>query len=336
MKKKVLILGTLPPPVGGITIHLKRFIEINKNNGEFEISLFDLRKRKVYGGGKHHGLLKLFKVFIDAKIIHIHISNNSKIFFAFISKIFGKKVIYTQHNSRINDGIKFRLFFRLCDKFILVNNKNINLDSSKLNENKIAVIPAFIEPTELEVLPESLLQVLDKFEFIISANCFKNVQLDGKQLYGFDILVDSFFNLVNEEQISNSLLILVDPSNSMKDFFENEKKKIKSKNNNEMLFVGSYIDFSSLIKKSNVVVRPTRSDGDALTVREALHFDIPIIASDCSIRPEGTILFNTGDSKDLVKKIHQVYSGEIALNNHKKEDFNKNILENYRILTNVN
>ncbi|MBL1215447.1 MAG: glycosyltransferase [Ignavibacteriae bacterium] len=332
MKKKVLILGTLPPPVGGITIHLKRFIEINKNDNDFELSLFDLRKRKVFRNGKQFGLLNFVRTFFGSKIVHIHISNNSKIFFAILSKIFGKKVIYTQHNSRINDGIKFRFFFLLCDKFILVNNKNTNLDSSKLNENKISVIPAFIEPTELEELPESLLHNLEKFDFIISANCFKNVQFDGKQLYGFDTLIDTYFNLVSEDKISNSLLVLVDPSNSMKDFFENEKKKFKSKNNNEILFVGSYIDFSSLIKKSDVVVRPTRSDGDALTVREALHFDIPIIASDCSIRPEGTILFNTGDAKDLAKKIHQVYAGELEVNNHKKEDFNKNILENYRIL----
>lgn len=332
MKKKVLILGTLPPPVGGITIHLKRFIEINKNNCEFELSLFDLRKRKVYSKGKHHGMLKLFKVFFGSKIVHIHISNNSKIFFAFISKIFGKKVIYTQHNSRLNDGIKFRFFFRLCDKLILVNNRNTNLDSARLNNNKMTVIPAFIEPTELEELPESLLIDLEKFNFIISANCFKNVQLDGKQLYGFDTLVDSYFYLVNENQISNSVLVLVDPSNSMKEFFEAEKKKFESKNNNEILFVGSYIDFSSLIKKSNVVVRPTRSDGDALTVREALYFEIPIIASDCSIRPEGTILFNTGDAKDLEDKIYSVYNSQLTTKNIYKENFNEEILDNYRML----
>ena len=62
---------------------------------------------------------------------HLKTSNYSKIFFAFVSKLFGKKVVFTQHNSRINDGIVFRFFFRLCDKFILVNDKNIKLNSSK-------------------------------------------------------------------------------------------------------------------------------------------------------------------------------------------------------------
>jgi glycosyltransferase involved in cell wall biosynthesis len=332
MKKIVLILGTLPPPVGGITIHLQRFLEINKNDDEFELCLFDLRKRKIFRDGKQFSLLHIFKVFFGAKIIHIHISNNSKIIFSFISKLFGKKVVYTQHNSRINDGILFRFFFYLCDKFILVNDRNTKLDSTKLNNSKVSVIPAFIEPTEVEELSGSLLEELAKFDFVISANCFKNVQLDGKQLYGFDTLVQAYFNLVDQNQIINSLLVLVDPSNSMKEFVEEEKKRFNSKNNNEIQFIGNYIDFSSLIKKSNVVVRPTRSDGDALTVREALHFNVPIIASDCSVRPIGTILFNTGDDMDLAKKIHQVYSGELTINNYKKEDFNKNILDSYRLL----
>jgi glycosyltransferase involved in cell wall biosynthesis len=118
----------------------------------------------------------------------------------------------------------------------------------------------------------------------------------------------------------------------MKDFFEAEKKNFKTKNNNEMLFVGNYIDFSSLIKRSNVVVRPTRSDGDALTVRESLHFDTPIIASDCSVRPKGTILFNTGDEKDLMNKIYSVYQNQFSTEDILKENFNEKVLDNYRML----
>lgn len=183
-------------------------------------------------------------------------------------------------------------------------------------------------------MPEDITIRLQNFSFIISANCFKNVLFEGKQLYGFDTLIEAYKKLTASKLISNSVLVLVDPSNTMKEFVNTSKNNFEISNNNQILFIGRYLDFSSLVKKSNVVVRPTRSDGDALTVREALHFDVPIIASDCSVRPEGTIISKVGDHNDLSKKIYSVYSNEIKASLYKKENFNERILNNYRLLTN--
>jgi glycosyltransferase involved in cell wall biosynthesis len=43
------------------------------------------------------------------------------------------------------------------------------------------------------------------------------------------------------------------------------------------------------------MVRPTRSDGDALSIREALHAAVPVVASDVVERPEGTLTFPLED-----------------------------------------
>ena len=61
-----------------------------------------------------------------------------------------------------------------------------------------------------------------------------------------------------------------------------------------------------LIECSDIVLRPTNTDGDALTVREALFLGKKVLASDIVERPEGTILFKTRDIDDLEKRLSSI------------------------------
>ena len=72
---------------------------------------------------------------------------------------------------------------------------------------------------------------------------------------------------------------------------------------NYIYIIFQSISFVELIKKCQIVLRPTLSDGDALTVREALYFNKKVIASDIVNRPQGKILYKSGDSLDLFDKI---------------------------------
>ena len=59
----------------------------------------------------------------------------------------------------------------------------------------------------------------------------------------------------------------------------------------------------SLMAKSDVFVRPTFMDGDAISVREAGTLGVPVVASNVGTRPEGTVLFEVGNKSQLVKQI---------------------------------
>jgi glycosyltransferase involved in cell wall biosynthesis len=61
----------------------------------------------------------------------------------------------------------------------------------------------------------------------------------------------------------------------------------------------------ALLRASDVTVRSTFVDGDAITVREALAFGVPVVASDTDFRPEGVTLFRRGDVSDLTAKLGQ-------------------------------
>jgi glycogen(starch) synthase len=62
----------------------------------------------------------------------------------------------------------------------------------------------------------------------------------------------------------------------------------------------------AFLREADIFVRSTFADGDAITVREALAFRVPVVASDTDFRPPGLTLFRKGDVSDLVTKLRQV------------------------------
>ena len=56
---------------------------------------------------------------------------------------------------------------------------------------------------------------------------------------------------------------------------------------------------------SDVFVRATNTDGNALSIKEALWFETPVIASDCVDRPEGITLFRSRSAESLSNRIEE-------------------------------
>jgi len=54
-----------------------------------------------------------------------------------------------------------------------------------------------------------------------------------------------------------------------------------------------------LIEECDLMLRTTLYDGDAISVREALHFGIPVIATDNAMRPEGVDVIPAADLETL-------------------------------------
>jgi glycosyltransferase involved in cell wall biosynthesis len=295
--KKILIFGTLPPPIGGVSMHLERFLFFANEDSRINIEIHDIKKDTIKS---------LFLKFLVTDIVHIHLSNNIKILLAICSRALGKKVIYTHHNSRVNSQIYFKLINLFSNIVVLVNDKEIDLKA--VNKDKIRHVPAFLPPCSFKELPNYINDKIADSDFIISTNCFHYTLFQGKDLYGFDILVQAYNDLLVEKKLKKVLLILVDPSNSTQKYVESLLANFKILNRSNVLYVTEPIDFSTLIKKSNIIVRATRSDGDSLTVRESLYLGTPIVASDITYRPKDTILFKNDNSDDLKDVLFDIYS----------------------------
>lgn len=64
------------------------------------------------------------------------------------------------------------------------------------------------------------------------------------------------------------------------------------------------------ISKATLMLRTTLYDGDAVSVREAIHLGTPVIASDNGMRPPGLHLFPKSDLKALLQVIERELSSE--------------------------
>jgi glycosyltransferase involved in cell wall biosynthesis len=325
--KRVLLIGTIPPPIGGVSMHLQRFFDKYAKDDEYYIDVLDLKKKESLRDKKKLSFIKLFLFIVSFQVIHLHVSNNLKIMVAILSKLLGKKVVYTHHNIRIDNYFLFKIFMMFVDELILVNDKDI---SDKVKQYDYQLIPAFLPSTDETPLPLELSEQLSKFEMILSTNCFQMTFIDNKDLYGFDLCVSAFSSLVNKGLVENTALVLVDPSDTSKEYVDELLKTFSPQNGCEIIYVGYSINFNILAEASDIVFRATRSDGDSLTVREALWIGTPIIASDVTLRPEGTICFKHEDSEDLETKTIETLNTKVDNSSrHLEMDYGKLVIETY-------
>jgi len=322
---KVLLMGTMPPPTGGVTIHIDRFLHYQQDM--CDLAVWDIKKQTLFFKDTQiKGILPILRYFLSASIVHIHISNKTKIIMALIARIFLKKVVYTHHNSRINNKIEWKLINILSHKIILVNDKSI--DKRMIYDTKTKIIPAFLPPQNMEKLPTYIIDKLGKYTSVISTNCSIFTLYNNKDLYGFDLIVDAFYDLCHNNKIDNTLLVLVDPSGTAKKHVEALMDK-REFGTNEILYINEKIDFVSLLKKSSLTIRATRTDGDSISIRESLYFNVPIIASDVTWRPEGTIIFENENKEDLENKIFEALKNKNKFN-YDGEDYGQKIIDLYK------
>lgn len=89
-----------------------------------------------------------------------------------------------------------------------------------------------------------------------------------------------------------------------------------------------------LIARSSVLLRTTLFDGDAISVREALHLGTPVIATDVSPRPDGVRLIGASDADALVQIVKELAVTPRSAIDHPAPDHSniQKVLDLYREL----
>lgn len=173
---------------------------------------------------------------------------------------------------------------------------------------RLAVAPAYLPAAASgEPLPEPLERWLGSHTPVISTALFFRPE------YGFDLLIDA---LVRLEPRHPGLGCLVLGSG------EDEaaaRRRLAAEGLDGWVHLAGDLPHEvclALMARSDLFVRPTLADGDALSVREALALGVPVVASDVGTRPSGAALFPAGDLDALVAAIDGalgVHSGPAPL-----------------------
>jgi glycosyltransferase involved in cell wall biosynthesis len=329
-KFNILIAGPIAPPFGGISIHIKRLAFALKP--QFNISFIDEAKKKKSNIFNIYSLnfFAYLKLVLQSDLVFIHSGNRwLKKLHLIVSKLFRKKTIITIHGygKKRNFVLKFwdEIIYRLANHIVLVNaeiNQKIDLPLQKCS-----IQHAFLPPNLLDEspLPESLYSkiVTAKAEgkFILVGNASRLDLFNGEDLYGVDMAIEAASQLLAENE--NFLMVFsISELGSGTDLYNTYIKKIESAGlKDNFIFYTGILSFPQLIELSDIVIRPTKTDGDSLSVREALYFKKPIIASDVVLRPKGTITFKTRNFEDFIFQIKTCLS-------QKKAGINPNPVQN--------
>ena len=354
-KPKIALIGPYPPPFGGIAIHIQRLLEQLEKSG-YECVVYELGSKETSQGNivrVRHTKRWLLRYFFFAKedIIHLHNPDWRMRMIMGLMGLLGKTTIISIHGASLEDSLKQGNWLRKqVIKFaakhtslIIALNPQIQetVLSLDVNPRHIEVIPSFIPPVVRDVdiaeVPKEVWQFMGSHTPVISANAFKIAFYNNQDLYGLDMCIDLCVNL--KQYYPRIGLVFALPDIGDLKYFNKMKRGIEEKGIEEnFLFQTKPCQFYPILMKSCVFVRPTNTDGDAISIREALYFGVPSITSDIVPRPKDVILFKNRDVDDFILKVTDVLDNyalyKEKLSGVTLEDNTERVIEVYQRLLN--
>ena len=319
----IVLLGDYPPPQGGNSVHIQRLQKALQSEEIYcdaiDISPGGDEKSEDYGnvfrvaGFLPYTLVRTLCILwrLNPKILHIHISafqNFSKA--ALILNLPIRKrtrLALTIHSGSAREGFEnlsviqkmmVKWALKRYDNFIAVNIDQVELIRDLgFGHKEVAVIPAFLPPgpnIDQEDLSESLAPLKQDGRKLICASG------NGIRLYGFENIVAA---MLSSELAATCALVICIYDKTDDDYMD-EVRALLSQLPNWLLLRDLDADqFGYILSNSDVYVRATDRDGDAVAIREANEFGVPIVASTVVKRPDYCYLFERENSEELAHMI---------------------------------
>ena len=314
------LIGTYPPPYGGVSVHIYR-----------------LRKRLLGAGHEctvwcgHDRADEDLRPFIQAKtvllgparsgpetILHFHSSH----YLAGRAAAAGHKVLFTVHNPRINLDLKGGKLlrewlrrkvtahsFRRVHNLIAVSQQaGDELVTFGFDSESISVINAYLRPGNDEATAPANLDAFElfrqKYGLLATANAWALKFLGGEDLYGIDMCLEMLGRLCGD--FPELALVLAVPLGRGTEYLGKMQQRARDQGLEErvlwLLEPGAY---HPILSRCDLFLRPTNADGFCISIVEAYEFGVPVVASDVVIRPKGCLQFRTRDQDDFTERVRE-------------------------------
>jgi glycosyltransferase involved in cell wall biosynthesis len=333
-KKRVLLLGPLPPTVGGITTFITSILNSRLNKKYtfipfgterptagvgrdmsnytvvFRIGLYCLIKSTIYTISH---LLSFPFALLKKRPDIVHVCTASywsfweNAVYVLISKIFSKKTLLHIHGGGFDDFsgksnrfLKFliRITFNLPDKVIVLSSTWKRVMENFASENKISVLSNFVSFSRFDRSRSEVNLPKDTIQILFVGG------VAAKQKGLYDLL--KAMPLVTK-RFKNILFLFMGCTDIGKLSAIIQREKISS----HAIFLG-YLHGDEKIEvfvESDIFVLPSYAEGLPLTILEAMAAGLPIIATAVGAVPEiiengeNGFLIEPGNYKELAKKI---------------------------------
>ena len=294
---KFLILGTVSPPVGGVTKSNENLISSLSSTG----NIVDFFSCKIF--------------FRRYDFAHINYSKSWKrLLGLLIGKLVARKVIFTLHSNEFNKNIHNRVNARFYDGVILLN--KVAYDKYSLLFKKSTILTSlFKEGIKISMNNEVYLRKKRGKKYIL-LYAYNGAYRNGREVYGIKFIMANL-DKIDEQYI----IVLLDPSQSYKMYTE----KIDG---TRLVYINYAVNFFSLLSEVDIYVRPTSTDGNSVAIQEALLLGKRVIASDVVTRSRGVMTYTYDDFEDFNKKLNNSF--DVKQHNYQIDSIKKylNFIEN--------
>lgn len=310
---KVLLIGSYPPPLGGVSVFLKRYrikleaeghlVELLDPTRLSNIRLIAEITRAKAGG---FGLVSLhYPSFPLMKLLHT------------LGML--KETEVWDHNWRLAETWdagqrqRYESWLRNSRALILVTpnladyyrEHEIALPIATRVESPFLPPPEAEESAILDSYTDETREFIAKSRPLLVANAFKLAFHKDVDLYGADLCVQVIAELKQQHPRIGLVFALAEIGDT--GYFKKLQLKIADRAIEKHIhFLTGQKELWPLFKKADLMVRPTASDGYALSVAEAIHFGCPVVASDVTARPPEAVVFRNRDSADFLSRCQTV------------------------------
>ncbi len=323
--KRVVLAGFYPPPFAGEPVHVMQLTHLLRERG-LTVEILNLnrhasRSHEYRGSGSRVGLLwKLLTLADRASILHLHTNGHSRkswlmiLISSLAARLRGVTAVLTLHSGLLPGyvagfGIARRRLagwiLRPFTRVICVNSAICgSVRSLGIAASQTAIVPAFLGVQDApELCPSDCALVRALHPLLVAV---AGGEEDPER--GLAVVLHAVQRLVPLNPGLGVVLMGWKVGPKTRPLIE----ELGLGGRAVCLGEVSHDRCLALLRASDVTVRSTFVDGDAITVREALAFGVPVIASDTAFRPEGVTLFRRGDVSDLTAKLSQVLAQPIG------------------------
>jgi glycogen synthase len=313
-KLRVLLLGPYPPPHGGVEISLASLQDFLDGHQVCCEVINLTRHRKAEGRGVHYpasamGVVRLV-LQKKARIIHVHIGGNVTWRLLGLGLVCSllprRKLVLTLHSGGYPSSpagkaarpLSLRGFlFRRFDGLIGVNQElvamfiNFGVPLEKIRLILPSALPAHVPDV---ALPETIRGFFEAHNPVL-------LTVSGLEPeYDLPLQIEALGSLRETRPDAGLLIIGAGSHESV------IRDRIRAKPYAEHILLAGDVSHEVVLRimsLSDVLLRTTLYDGDSIAVREALHFGLPVVATDNGMRPEGVILIPVSDQQALCQAI---------------------------------